>query len=266
MSINVTVTGNPVSINRGKMVTSDPNCTKNEFEKRRLMRLEQVRQQSKDIAETVRNKVRTEKRKQMKKIEEEGRDKLKDWQNRKLLELQTQYKEAIQEMGVGHKEAETIIDENEISEGIKEQNEQTSLQRGRNAETKLQLQRNQEYLKKTIPIQRKKLIRDIENSRAGLISGIKKSKVYNNSTVSNIKKKKPTANINITVPEFEGLSQSRSDSQISLQIVNSSEDQKKEDSSCACSEESERPRSPSKLENFKLDIANDTGKIVICKL
>lgn len=44
MSINVTVTGNPVRINRGKMVTACPckDAQKGEFEKRRLMRLEQV--------------------------------------------------------------------------------------------------------------------------------------------------------------------------------------------------------------------------------
>lgn len=42
MSINVTVKGNPVSIRRGKMVTADSDCTRNEFHKRRCMRLEQV--------------------------------------------------------------------------------------------------------------------------------------------------------------------------------------------------------------------------------
>lgn len=44
MSINVTVTGNPVSIKRGKMVTTCKcaDVSKEEFDKRRLMRLEQV--------------------------------------------------------------------------------------------------------------------------------------------------------------------------------------------------------------------------------
>ncbi|KAJ8975850.1 hypothetical protein NQ317_017344 [Molorchus minor] len=114
MSINVTVTGNPVSIRKGKMVTCDLNGGKKEFDKRRLMRLEQVRQQSKDIAEDVRNKVRKEKSKQMHEIEKEGKEKLRNWQNRKLLELQTQYKEALQELGVGHKQAVELEGEGEV--------------------------------------------------------------------------------------------------------------------------------------------------------
>lgn len=72
MSINVTVTGNPVSIKRGKMITADPHTAKKEFDKRRLLRLEQVRQQSKELAEDVRNKVRREKKKQMGDVEKEG--------------------------------------------------------------------------------------------------------------------------------------------------------------------------------------------------
>lgn len=76
MSINVTVSGNPVSIKRGKMVTIDSSSSKDEYEKRRLMRLEQVRQQSKTIADDVRNKVHKEKIMQKKKIEDEGMEKL----------------------------------------------------------------------------------------------------------------------------------------------------------------------------------------------
>lgn len=40
MSINVTVHGNPISINRGKMVSLDPD---KEFALRRKIRLQQVR-------------------------------------------------------------------------------------------------------------------------------------------------------------------------------------------------------------------------------
>lgn len=73
MSINVTVSGNPVSIKRGKMITStDPEAAKKEFEKRRLLRLEQVRQQSKELAENVRNKVQKEKKRQLGQIEKDG--------------------------------------------------------------------------------------------------------------------------------------------------------------------------------------------------
>lgn len=46
MSINVTVTGNPVSIKKGKMVTYSSDNAKKEFDKRRLMRLEQANNHS----------------------------------------------------------------------------------------------------------------------------------------------------------------------------------------------------------------------------
>lgn len=204
MSINVTVTGNPISIKRGKMVTCDSFQNKKEFEKRRLMRLEQVRQQSKDIAESVRNKVRKEKKKQMHQIEEEGKQKLKNWQNRKLLELQTQYEEALKELGKGHKEATDFLDENEILSEKKKLNDKIATHRGQVAATELQIEKNKENLKKAIPIQQKKLVRDIENTRASLVSNIKKNKTAGTGNIDDIeKKKKPIANINITIPSSD---------------------------------------------------------------
>ncbi|XP_044266684.1 uncharacterized protein LOC123012677 [Tribolium madens] len=168
MSINVTVSGNPVRINRGKMVTSyDP--VKTEFEKRRLMRLEQVRQQSKDIAETVRNKLKKEKTKQLSQIEKDGDVRLKNWQARKLLELQNQYQEALDEIGLGHKEAARVADEEEAFLEDEEIWERVAEERGREAAQKLQIERNEESLKRAVPVQRKKLARDEENSRSNAV-------------------------------------------------------------------------------------------------
>lgn len=42
MSINVTVSGNPISIKRGKLITTDTDFPKDDFDKRRRLRLEQV--------------------------------------------------------------------------------------------------------------------------------------------------------------------------------------------------------------------------------
>lgn len=174
MSINVTVSGNPVSIKRGKMVTIDSNSSKEEFDKRRLIRLEQVRQQSKDIAGDIRNKVHREKLKQMKQIEEEGKVKLKEWKNKKLLELQSQYKEALDELGTGHKEAQNVNEEFDDFEKEQLQKRMLSLQRGKDAMTKLHTEQKQETLKKSFPLQKKKDVRDIENTRAHIVSNMKK--------------------------------------------------------------------------------------------
>ncbi|KYB27244.1 uncharacterized protein LOC100142081 [Tribolium castaneum] len=201
MSINVTVSGNPVRINRGKMVTSyDP--VKAEFDKRRLMRLEQVRQQSKDIAENVRNKLKKEKSKQLSQIEKDGEVRLKNWQARKLLELQNQYQEAIEEIGLGHKEAARVAAEEEAFFEDEEVRERVAEERGREAVQRLQIERNEESLKRAVPVQRKKLTRDEENSRSNAV--VKKVK----QKQSPFKKKKTQvfdSDSENRVPLLEGL-------------------------------------------------------------
>ncbi|KAF7284875.1 hypothetical protein GWI33_021451 [Rhynchophorus ferrugineus] len=216
MSINVTVTGNPVSIKRGKMVTFDPYSEKKEFEKRRLMRLEQVRQQSKELAENVRNKVKKEKRKQMGELEKEGKEKLKNWQNRKLLELQNQYRNALDEIG-------------------QLKNEKQAKDRGKAAATKLQIQKNEENYRKAMPIQQKQIVRDIENTRASVISSINKQKNY---VKSKCKKKKPSANIDITIPSESELSDNVT---LPNQLSDIPEEQSdsSEEELCECSESSQ---------------------------
>lgn len=211
MSINVTVSGNPVCIKRGKMVTIDSRSSKEEFDKRRLLRLEQVRQQSRDIADDVRNKVRREKMKQVKKIEEEGQEKLKNWKNRKLLELQSQYMEALKDFGSGHKEAKKVESELENFEKAKLHNKKMSLERAKEAAQNLQIEKNQENLKKSTPLQYKKLSRDIENTRANLVSNMRKIK-----SVHKKKKKKPN-DINIILPD----SLSPTDRSVSTEIDHS---------------------------------------------
>ncbi|VEN44625.1 unnamed protein product [Callosobruchus maculatus] len=200
MSINVTVTGNPVNIKRGKMVTADPNYNQKEFERRRIMRLEQVRQQSKDIAEDVRNKVRMEKERQMKQIEEEGKQKLKNWQNRKLLELQTQFQEALKELGSGCKEAEI---QDEIEEQIEqdEQNKKNAKVRAEAAFTKLQSEKEQDAKKKSAGVHRKKITREIENARSALVTGLKNTKTRLREPSAKRKKCKSSADIKITIPD-----------------------------------------------------------------
>lgn len=223
MSINVHVTGNPISIKRGKMVTSDFDQCKNEFDKRRLMRLEQVRQQSKDIAEGLRNKVKKEKKVQMKEIEEEGKQKLKNWQNRKLLELQNQYQEALKELGVAHRAAQTIGDENEIIAEQELLNNKKADKRGKVAGGKLCEEKIKEELDKARQDERRKLVREIENARAQMITSPKPKRPKVRE-----KQRKSDGDISITVCDSdEGDSESDlSESEDSGEI--------EESSSCSC--------------------------------
>ncbi|CAG2055722.1 unnamed protein product, partial [Timema podura] len=103
MSINVTVHGSPVHIRRKKMLLVDyEEMKKSEVNRRRKLRIQQVRQQSKDIARKVRQEVKEEHKKQLKLLEEQMLARQNKRQAKKLLALQQKYHECLQEVGMGH--------------------------------------------------------------------------------------------------------------------------------------------------------------------
>ena len=106
-----------------------------------------------------------------------GKEKLKNWQNRKLLELQNQYQDALEEIGLGHKEAEQLDNESQILEEERNKNANVARSRGKLAASKLQIQKNEESYKKARPLQHKKIVRDIENTRSALVCGLKNKKL-----------------------------------------------------------------------------------------
>nr|CAD7200509.1 unnamed protein product [Timema douglasi] len=103
MSINVTVHGSPVHIRRKKMLLVDyEEMKKSEVNRRRKLRIQQVRQQSKDIARKVRQEVKEEHKRQLKLLEEQMLARQNKKQAKKLLALQQKYHECLQEVGTGH--------------------------------------------------------------------------------------------------------------------------------------------------------------------
>lgn len=166
MSINVTVSGNPISIKRGKMVTTSDYDTKREFDKRRLMRLEQVRHQSKGIAENIRNKLKKTHNNKLSELEKQGEVKLKTWQAHKLLDLQNQYQEALSEIGLGHKQAEQKQKDDEVYFENLDHGDSVAKERGKIAAERLQIKKNKVNLKKAAPLQRKNMSKDVENERS----------------------------------------------------------------------------------------------------
>lgn len=175
MSINVTVNGNPISIQKEKMVTASPNHSKKEFDRRRLIRISQVRQQSKNIAEDVRNRVKQQKLKQIEEIEKEGQKKLKQWQTKKLLELQNQCHEALKDIGAGHKGATLLEDEENFLVDRRENHEKLAKNRAEVAAQKLLEEKNRAKHIVSVPISKKKYVRQVENKRAHLITNSKHS-------------------------------------------------------------------------------------------
>ncbi|XP_047002053.1 uncharacterized protein LOC124619594 isoform X3 [Schistocerca americana] len=106
MSINVTVNANPVSVKRGKMLLTDVNeLKKQELNRRRRIRIEQVRQQSKDIADHIRKRVQRKKDNVLKAAEMKENFELQNCQERKLKSLQQKYHECLHEVGLAHTHA-----------------------------------------------------------------------------------------------------------------------------------------------------------------
>ncbi|XP_028137289.1 uncharacterized protein LOC114331818 [Diabrotica virgifera virgifera] len=229
MSINVHVSGNPIRISRGKMVTADFDPSKKEFDRRRLIRLQQVRDQSKKIAENVRNRVRKEKLMQMKQIEEDGKQKLKNSQNRKLLELQTQYKKALKEIGLGHKEAQDIGDKEDLLEEQKFIEQELASKRGHKATCKLQSQKHEADYKKTAITDRKKLVREIENTRAAMLTNYATQKPSRKIRSNKNEDDETSEDLNIVIPDSSLDSQG---SHHSLSDIN--ENDEEPSSSCSC--------------------------------
>ncbi|KAJ8961111.1 hypothetical protein NQ318_008788 [Aromia moschata] len=180
-------------------------------------------------------------------IEKEGEEKLKNWQNRKLLELQTQYREALRELGTGHKDAAELEGEDEVLAEQREYNKGIAKHRSQVAATQIQLEKERRQMKKTIPIQQRKVARDIENTRSSLVSNIKKKKNGASGSIGKItKKRKSSADINITLQESN--SESREDEDEDTEY-----DEEEEKSSCECTEDSqEHPWKPLDI-NTNLD-------------
>ncbi|XP_047119844.1 uncharacterized protein LOC124802856 isoform X1 [Schistocerca piceifrons] len=106
MSINVTVNANLVSVKRGKMLLTDVNeLKKQELNRRRRIRIEQVRQQSKDIADHIRKRVQRKKDNVLKAAEMKENFELQNCQERKLKSLQQKYHECLHEVGLAHTHA-----------------------------------------------------------------------------------------------------------------------------------------------------------------
>lgn len=172
-----------------------------------------------------------------------GKEKLKNWQNRKLLEIHNQYLDALDEIGMGHKEAENLADESDVLDQERLANERLAKDRGRIAETKLQVEKNEKSFKKALPIQHKKLVRDIENTRAAMVSSMKRKSPTKKKAYTKTKKNKTSTDINISIPndsDFSEASTSSSDS--SKQLPSIPEDGNNADDSegfCECSESSD---------------------------
>ncbi|KAL2740854.1 uncharacterized protein V1478_000995 [Vespula squamosa] len=169
MSINVTVSGNPINIRRGRVVLSDlDQIKKNERDRRRRLRLEQVRQQSKEISNRLLERAKNIAQQELEKLEKDEKSELKRLHERKIMEIQQRYQEDMENIGQAHLAA--ILESEALAniEDETERNREVALKRGKEALE--QLKRVEKDDQHTMHRQRLQQVRELENKRSSLVA------------------------------------------------------------------------------------------------
>ncbi|XP_050465804.1 uncharacterized protein LOC126859008 isoform X1 [Cataglyphis hispanica] len=171
MSIHVTVSGNPVNICRGRMVLSDLDQIKrNERDRRRRLRLEQVRQQSKEMS----NRIMERTKKIKKGLEKDRRSELEQMHDRKIMDLQQKYEEDLEDIGQAHALAALQPDVNIIIEEEERKDRAIALKRGKDAIERIKEAKQQDSTEADYQ-ERLRKVREVENARAAMIAKLPKS-------------------------------------------------------------------------------------------
>ncbi|XP_014206943.1 uncharacterized protein LOC106638343 isoform X2 [Copidosoma floridanum] len=192
MSINVTVSGNPISIRRGKMVLSDlEDIKRTDRERRRRLRMEQVKEQSKAIAKSILNKARGITKEELERLEKDGNTEMHRARDEKLREIIRRYQD-IENIGYAHENAARQPDVDSIKQAEEERNKAMAKARGEEAARKLQ-ELNKVVSTSTKRIDRLSKVRELEDQRAHMIAQLpKKSGTDNLYSTDNENFESPT--------------------------------------------------------------------------
>ncbi|XP_054270289.1 uncharacterized protein LOC128991441 isoform X1 [Macrosteles quadrilineatus] len=148
---------------------------KKEFERRKKLRLLQVRQQSKEFADQLRGRIRGEIIKQKTKYLE-AENKLKQEEHLKeLRHLKELYDKCLQSIGNGHKEASKQPDINLEKQTQLDRIVEQAAKRGTKAIKKQIEDKTIQKQTREAPVKQKKVIRNKENLRAFFISSLPKN-------------------------------------------------------------------------------------------
>ncbi|XP_029168304.1 uncharacterized protein LOC114938483 [Nylanderia fulva] len=170
MSIHASVSGNPANIRRGRMVLSDlDQIKKNERDRRRRLRLEQVRQQSKEISNRLLERAKKIAKEELSKLEKDGRSELKRMHDRKIMDIQQKYEEDLEDIGQAHALAALQPDVNLIIEEEERKNRAMALKRGKDAIQHMK-EAKQKDSAEAAHQEKLRKVREIENTRAAMIA------------------------------------------------------------------------------------------------
>ncbi|XP_055640632.1 uncharacterized protein LOC129778024 [Toxorhynchites rutilus septentrionalis] len=148
MSINITVhsNGHPTTSSKNPFASLE-SVRKADNEERRRARLEQVRQQSKELAAKVRRNFQKAKQQELCNVEKVKQAELKRWKQKHITKLQSNYQACLEDVGEAHRAAEAA-EQCEIWFQEKKATQQANaLLRGRQAEAK-RAEENQEREKR----------------------------------------------------------------------------------------------------------------------
>ncbi|XP_063974108.1 uncharacterized protein LOC135160907 [Diachasmimorpha longicaudata] len=173
MSINVTVNGNPVCVRRRVVLSDWEQIKKNERERRRRLRLEQVREQSKEMSSKLLDRAKNIAKKTLNDIENDKDSKLRRMHDKKIMEIQQKYQEDMEDIGLAHASAAAQPDVEVILETERRKNQLAAAARGREASQQLKESAMQEDPAKKQQ-ERLRQVREIENVRSSMIANLSK--------------------------------------------------------------------------------------------
>ncbi|PSN48131.1 hypothetical protein C0J52_05794 [Blattella germanica] len=159
-----------------------------------------VRQQSKDIANDIRQRVRGETVKQFNGFEKKQKTEQDKQRAQKIHDLQQQYQDCLEEIGMGHLQAALEPNPEAILEAEREWNRALAEERGKEAAAKLRQDLADAEERKSAARNQQKFARTVEDLRSAVIVSLTKKSPKRTPKKKKIKKRKPLSELSDNVP------------------------------------------------------------------
>ncbi|KAI5715492.1 hypothetical protein M8J77_017006 [Diaphorina citri] len=174
MSVSVHVQEDPICNSRGNTVvlSNVEALRKEELERRRKLRLEQVRQQSKEFSNRILHKVQTEKEKTKENEKKEKEMELRRWQAERIKSLEQQYQDCLDSVRKNQDDKPQVSEEELRKQRLLQEKEniRKAKERGKQAMEKLKSDKLAEESKKEKELKQKQYSNTIEKLRSTLVT------------------------------------------------------------------------------------------------
>ncbi|CAH1401052.1 unnamed protein product [Nezara viridula] len=212
MSIHVTVSGNPVYLGRGKVLLTDiETAKKNEWLRRRKIRLQQARQQAKDLTQSVRRRVSSEESALQKDEEEKENEEQNRRREEQIACLHNEYQKSLSTVGTGHHLASMQDECDALAREKQDLRDAIAKARGAIAEERIKAEKCIKKEMSQITLGRKKMVRQMEDLRSAVVSNLPEVK----PSVSQMK----SSTIKVQIHQSEDPEDEREQSVCSKKVV-----------------------------------------------